>query len=152
MGAMASQITGVSTVYSTACTGVNQRKNVKAPGHWTLWGEPPVTGGSPDKGPVTRKMFSFDELIIANSHFSPKTEIILEYIIQTNVILPVSFFGNITFQHWNTLFLRSGTTHIYPYPLGLVRWHLINHTTIPVPEKWRWQIWVNASNDATRKR
>ena len=38
MGAMASQITGVSIVYSTVYSGVDQR-NTKAPRHWPLWGE-----------------------------------------------------------------------------------------------------------------
>ena len=45
MGAMASQINGVSIVYSTVCSGEDQRKhqsseeNTKAPHHWPLWGE-----------------------------------------------------------------------------------------------------------------
>ena len=38
MGAMASQITSVSIVYSTLCSGVNQRK-YEASRHWPLWGE-----------------------------------------------------------------------------------------------------------------
>ena len=40
MGAMASQITDVSIVYSTACSGADQRK-IKAPRHWPLWGDFP---------------------------------------------------------------------------------------------------------------
>ena len=38
MSPMASQITGISIVYPTVCSGADQRKH-KAPGHWPLWGE-----------------------------------------------------------------------------------------------------------------
>ena len=38
MNMMASQITGVSSVCSTVCSGAGQ-KNIKAPRHWPLWGE-----------------------------------------------------------------------------------------------------------------
>ena len=65
MSAMASQITGVSIVYSTICSGAD-KKNIKAPCHWPLWGRGihrwPVN--SPHKGPVTRKMFPFDDVIM----------------------------------------------------------------------------------------
>ena len=42
------------------------KENVKAPHHRPLWGgDPPTTGGFPDhKGPVTRKMFPFDDIIM----------------------------------------------------------------------------------------
>ena len=39
-------------------------ENFKAPRHWPLWANPPVTGGFPSKGSVTRKMFPFDDVII----------------------------------------------------------------------------------------
>ena len=39
MSSMASQITGVSVVYSAVCLGADQKKNIKAPLHWSLWGE-----------------------------------------------------------------------------------------------------------------
>ena len=38
MSVMASQITGVSIVYSTVCSGADQR-NIKDPLHWPLWRE-----------------------------------------------------------------------------------------------------------------
>ena len=38
MGAMASQISGLSIVYSTGCSIADQR-NIKTPRHWPLWGE-----------------------------------------------------------------------------------------------------------------
>ena len=38
MGTMASQIISLTIVYSTVCSGPDQR-NSKAPHHWLLWGE-----------------------------------------------------------------------------------------------------------------
>ena len=53
MCVMASQITCVSVVCSTVCSGAN----IKHPRHWPSWGELPVI--SPHKGPRMRKMFPF---------------------------------------------------------------------------------------------
>ena len=60
MNAMESPITSVSIVSSTVCSGADQRKH-PAPRHWPLWGE---STGDPDKGPVTQKMFPFDDVIM----------------------------------------------------------------------------------------
>ena len=59
MGAMASQTIGVSIVYSTVCSDVDQR-NIKALRYWPLWGE--FTGNR--WIPRTRKMFPFDDAIV----------------------------------------------------------------------------------------
>ena len=39
MDAMASQITSLTSVYSTVYSGVNKKQNIKAPRHWPLCGE-----------------------------------------------------------------------------------------------------------------
>ena len=64
MSAMMSQITSFSIVYSTACSGTDQRKHQSSTSlafvrgiHW--W---PVN--SPCKGPLTWKMFPFDDIIM----------------------------------------------------------------------------------------
>ena len=64
MCAMASQITRVSSCYSTGCLGVDQRTHqgfvslafVRGIHRWPV--------NSPHKGPVTRKMFPFDDVIM----------------------------------------------------------------------------------------
>ena len=64
MGAMASQITSVSFVYSLVYS-ISDRRKHRSPRHWPLCGD--FTGGpviSPHKGPVTQKMFPFDDVII----------------------------------------------------------------------------------------
>ena len=40
------------------------KENIKVPRHWPFVGYSPETGEFPHKGPVTRKMFPFDDVII----------------------------------------------------------------------------------------
>ena len=64
MGAMASQITSLAIVYSTVYSGADQRKHQSSASLAFVQGihRSPVV--SPHKGPVTRKMFSFDDVIM----------------------------------------------------------------------------------------
>ena len=82
MNAMVSQITGISIVYSTVCSGADQRKHqCSASLAFVRWIHRwPVD--SPHKGPVTWEIFPFDDVIMAlgidlvirdNSIFSPRT-------------------------------------------------------------------------------
>ena len=64
MGAMASQITSVSSVYSTVCSGVDQWKYQSSASLAFVRGIYGWPVNSPHKGPVTRKMFPFDDVII----------------------------------------------------------------------------------------
>ena len=70
MSTMASQITSFASVYSTIYLGADQRKHQSSASlafvrgiHWS-----PVN--SPHKGPVTRKMFPFDDVIISFWHWA----------------------------------------------------------------------------------
>ena len=67
MSTMASQITGFSIVYSTICSGTDQRKpqssaSLAFASRNHRW---PVD--SSHKGPVTRKMFPFDDVTITKT-------------------------------------------------------------------------------------
>ena len=64
MGAMASQITGVSIVYSTVCSGADQRKHQNSASLAFVRGIHRLPVNSLHKGPVTRKMFPFDDVIM----------------------------------------------------------------------------------------
>ena len=64
MGAMASQITVVSTVCSVVCSGADQRKHRSFAWLVFLRGIHRSPVDSPHKGPVTRKMFPFDDVIM----------------------------------------------------------------------------------------
>ena len=65
-------ITGVSIVYSTVCSGANQRKHQSSTSLTFMGGGGGGGGGgmhqwpmnSPHKGPVTRKLFPFDDFIM----------------------------------------------------------------------------------------
>ena len=63
MSAMASQITGVSVVYAIVCPGTDQRNHQSASLAFArgIHREPV---NSPHKGPVTRKMFPLDNVIM----------------------------------------------------------------------------------------
>ena len=64
MGAIASQITSLTIVYSTANSGADKKKHQSSASlafvRGIHWG--PVN--SPHKWPVTRKMFPFDDVIM----------------------------------------------------------------------------------------
>ena len=79
MGEMASQITSLMIVYSTFYSGTDQRKHQSSASLAFVQG--PVN--SPHKGPVTRKMFPFDDVMINSklqvhfpgvNHFKPASQ------------------------------------------------------------------------------
>ena len=64
MSAMVSQITILWIVYSTAYSGTDQRKHQSSASLAFVWGINRWPVNSPHKGPVTRKMFPFDDVIM----------------------------------------------------------------------------------------
>ena len=67
MGVIASQITDVSIVYSTVWSSVYKKKHQSSASLAFLRGIPRWPVNSPHKGPVTRKMFPFDDVIMYNT-------------------------------------------------------------------------------------
>ena len=64
MGAMTSQITSLTIVYPTVYLGVDQRKHQSSVSLAFVRGIHRWPVNSPHKGPVTRKMFPFDDVIM----------------------------------------------------------------------------------------
>ena len=64
MGTMASQITSLAIVSSTVCSGADERKHQSSESLSFVRGIHRLPGNSPHKGPVTRKMFPFDHVIM----------------------------------------------------------------------------------------
>ena len=64
MSAMVSQITDVTLVYSTVCSGADQRKHQSSASLAFVRGIHRWPVNFPHKGPVTRKMFPFDDVIL----------------------------------------------------------------------------------------
>ena len=64
MGTMASQITGLTFVYSTVYSGADQRKHQSSASLALLRGIHRGPVNSPHEGPVTWKMFPSDDVIM----------------------------------------------------------------------------------------
>ena len=67
MGPMASQITSITSVYSTIYSGTDQRKHQSSASLAFVRGIHRWPMNSPHKGPVTQKMFPFDDVIMVTS-------------------------------------------------------------------------------------
>ena len=65
MGAIASQITSLTIVYSTVYSDADERKHQSSASVAFVWGIHRGPVNSPHKWPVTRKIFSFDDVIMA---------------------------------------------------------------------------------------
>ena len=68
-----SQTTGASIVYSAVCSGADQRKHQSSPSLAFVIHRWPVN--SSHKGPVTRKMFPFDDVIMTTNCRSWSTNV-----------------------------------------------------------------------------
>ena len=64
MSAMASQIATLMIVYSTVYSGANQRRHQRSALQAFVMGIHQWLVNSPHKGPVTQKMFPFDDVIM----------------------------------------------------------------------------------------
>ena len=69
---MASQIFGVSVFYSTVCSGAYQTKHQSFASLAFVTGIHRWSVNSPYKGPVTRNMFPFDDVIMMTKYFGTK--------------------------------------------------------------------------------
>ena len=74
MSAMTYQITDVSIVFSTVGSGADQGKHRRSASLAFVWGIHRLPVNSPHKGPVTWKMFLFDDAIMT-WHISNKPEV-----------------------------------------------------------------------------
>ena len=64
MGAMASQLFSLTSVYSIVYSSADQRKHQSSASLAFVWGLHRSPVNSPHKWPVTRKMFPFDDVIM----------------------------------------------------------------------------------------
>ena len=71
MTAMASQITRLTIIYSTVYSGANQRKHQSSASLAFVRGIHRWPMNSPQKGPVTRKMFPFDDVSMSTHRIRP---------------------------------------------------------------------------------
>ena len=69
MGTMASQITSLTIVYSTVCSGEDQRKHQSSASLGFVRGIHRWPVNFPHKWPVTQKMFPFDDVIMRTNQY-----------------------------------------------------------------------------------
>ena len=85
MGGTASQITSLAIVYSTVYTGVDQRKHQSSSSLAFVRGIHRLPVNSPQKWPVTRKLFPFGDVMICricrcwSSNEFPRLDYVTEY-------------------------------------------------------------------------
>ena len=79
MGEMASQITSLTIVYATVYSGTDQRKHQSSASLDFVRGIHRWPVNSPHKGPVTRKMFPFDDVIMRINAVSVRLAMILQW-------------------------------------------------------------------------
>ena len=70
MGVIAPQITSLTIVYSTVYSDADQRKHEGFASLAFVWGIHQGPVNSPQKWPVTRKMFPLDDVIMQYWHLS----------------------------------------------------------------------------------
>ena len=83
MTTMASQITSLTVVYSIVYSGAHQRKHQSSASLTFVQGIHRGPVNSPHKWPVTRKMFPFDDVIMAQVS-TPVTDILYQQPSETN--------------------------------------------------------------------
>ena len=90
MSAMASQITSVMIAYSTVCSGADQRKHQSPASLAFVRGIHRWPVNSPHKGPVTRKMFPFDDVIMFLSKINPWQNITHTFLLSSSTVFMFS--------------------------------------------------------------
>ena len=90
MSAMASQIAGVSIVCSNFCSGEDQRAHQSSASLAFGRGIHRSPVNSPHKGPVMRKMFAFDGVIVDVSSAGPGSQDTLKYL--QSVLIEIEIF------------------------------------------------------------
>ena len=95
MGAIASQVTSLTIVYSTVYSDADQRKRQSSASLAFVRRIHRGPVNSPHKWPVTRKMFPFDDVIMSKEHTSVNFE--------SKVCEAIGVKSNATEMHWGPL-------------------------------------------------
>ena len=78
MGAIPSQINSLTIVYSNVYSGADKKKHQRSASLAICEGNSPGTGEIPHKGPVMRKMFPFDDVIMKYALLRTTTSALLQ--------------------------------------------------------------------------
>ena len=126
MSTMSSQITGVSIVCSMVCSGADQRKHQSSASLAFVRGIHRRPVDSPHKGPVTGKMYRFDDVItkclifksviyLVKAYINPSKDIDTGHVIRLDFIMCIDHYCgcklNITYNP--SIFSLSRNTSTY---------------------------------------
>ena len=101
IGAIASQITSLTIVYSTVYSDADRRKHQSSASLAFVWGIHRRPVNSPHKWPVTRKMFPFDDVIMmgrADSRIPTLNSSVCIFSIQKHVVLMGNYYPTSKFH------------------------------------------------------
>ena len=92
MGAIASQITSLTIVYLTVYSGANQGKHQSPASLAFVRGIHRSPVNSPHNGPVTRKMFSFDDVIMLTASPLGRFRRLLPFLSDIHITMVLNLF------------------------------------------------------------
>ena len=117
MGSMAYQITSLTIVFSAIQSGADQRKHQS---YASLWGIHRGLVNSPHKGPVTRKMFPFDDVIMWEHFYWQWNECIIKCrFVRAD---PKKF----SFNKHSQITLKLWATSKYTISSCMIKWYSIH--------------------------
>ena len=132
MSAMASQITGLSIVYSTAFSGANRRKHQSSASMAFVRGIPRWPMNSPHKVPVRRKMFPFDDVIMSwkrrcHCHCCiDRRETIFRTHSDRIISQPSEYLSSRNETHQHFLYRRRGDTGNFNFTPRIIHYNVTN--------------------------
>ena len=148
IGGIASQITSLTIVYSALYSGADQRKHQNSTSLAFVWGIPRWSVNSPHKGPVTRKMFLFDDVIMDNNGKAHTSHLMM----MTRWVTKISARW-VSCTHWtplhklnckedkdnleNELHLRHALDRVYPTRIYSPLW-ILHRSTHMRASAWWW--------------
>ena len=115
MSAMAILITRVSKVRSTVCAGADQRKHQSFASLAFVRGIHRWPVNSPHKGPVTQKMFPFDDVIMQNNYSDVKMSAVASRITGVSMVGSTACLGaDQRIHHSSTSLVFGREIHRWP--------------------------------------
>ena len=154
MGAMASQITSLMIVCSTVCSGADQRKHqssvslafVREIHRWPV--------NSPHNGPVTRKMFPFDNVIMHSTRKWERYSLGQAYNCQITIYISpyrtnYGAFCQVFGEKRSEKLRAHCTTTLGRQTFSATIWQILSKTPIN-PNSVCWTIYLPASRKAAR--
>ena len=112
MSAMASQITSLTIVYSIVYSGADQRKHQSSASLAFVQGIHRWPVNSPPKRPVTRKMFPFDDVIVAASPLAKgQPRWVSRYVLKK--VMCICFYRRYNRRYLSLVGQRSFQTSVY---------------------------------------